>query len=173
LEASAYADNSHILDCRCHSEIGILTLLVGHIAEEEKRSPMKNFAFHHLGIVVRDLSTAIPIYKRLLEYELTSGPFDDPVQSVSICFLSRGEGDTVLELVAPLGPNSPVDRFLKKGGGPYHICYEVPDMDAAITHLSEQGSLLLSGPVPAVAFEMRKIAWLMTEVDLLVELLQA
>ncbi|MGA8428311.1 MAG: VOC family protein [Candidatus Sulfotelmatobacter sp.] len=134
---------------------------------------MKNFAFHHLGIAVRDLSTTIPIYKKLFEYEVTSGPFDDLIQNVSICFLSRGKGDTVLELVAPLGPNSPIDRALKKGGGPYHICYEVPDINIAIAHLSAQGSLLLSGPVPAVAFEMRKIAWLMTEVDLLVELLQA
>jgi hypothetical protein len=49
----------------------------------------------------------------------------------------------------------------------------VPDINIAIAYLTEQGSLLLSGPVPAVAFEMREIAWLMTEVDLLVELVQA
>src|ERR1700722_218627 len=134
---------------------------------------MEEFSFHHVGIAVRDLLKAIPMYKASLGYELTSGPFNDPLQSVSICFLSRGKGDTVLELVAPLGPNSPIDRALKKGGGPYHICYEVPDINVAITHLSEQGPLLLSGPVPAVAFEMRKIAWLITDVDLLVELLQA
>lgn len=79
----------------------------------------------------------------------------------------------MLELVAPLGINSPIDRILKKGGGPYHICYQVPDMKEAITHLTGQGSFLLSGPVPAVAFEMREIAWLMTDANLLVELLQA
>ena len=134
---------------------------------------MEKFTFHHVGVAVRDLSKAIPVYKSLFEYELTSGPFDDPIQNVSVCFLSRGEGDTVLELVAPLGPNSPIDRTLKKGGGPYHVCYQVPDINVAITYLIEQGSLLLSGPVPAVAFEMREIAWLMTEVNLLVELVQA
>jgi methylmalonyl-CoA/ethylmalonyl-CoA epimerase len=104
---------------------------------------------------------------------MISGPFDDPIQKVSVCFLSRGKGDTVIELVAPFGINSPIDGTLKKGGGTYHVCYQVPDINAAIDHLTGQGSLLVSGPVPAVAFEMREIAWIMTEVGLLVELLQA
>jgi methylmalonyl-CoA/ethylmalonyl-CoA epimerase len=134
---------------------------------------MDRFDFHHVGVAVRDLQEAIPSYKNLFDYKLVSGPFDDPIQNVSVCFLSRGEGDTTIELVAPLGPNSPIDRTLKKGGGTYHVCYQVPDIGAAIRHLAERGSLLLSGPVPAVAFEMREIAWLMTETDLLVELVQA
>ena len=134
---------------------------------------MEEFGFHHVGIAVQDMSKAIPIYKKLLNYELISGPFDDPIQKVSVCFLSRGEGDAVLELVAPLGPNSPIGQTLKKGGGPYHVCYQVKDIHAAIRHLTAQGAFLLSGPVPAVAFEMRDIAWLMTEANLLVELVQA
>ena len=134
---------------------------------------MDKFTFHHVGVVVRDLSAAIPIFKNLFDYKVVSGPFDDPVQNVSVCFLSRGEGDTVMELVAPFGPNSPIDRTLKAGGGTYHVCYQVPDIRAAIDHLTGQDSLLVSGPVPAVAFEMREIAWLMTDVGLLVELVQA
>ena len=134
---------------------------------------MERFQFHHLGVAVRDLGEAIPIYKALFGYELTLGPFDDPTQKVSVCFLSRGEGDMVIELVAPLGADSPVEGTLKKGGGAYHVCYEVANMDAAIAHLTGEGSFLLSGPVPAVAFEMRNIAWLMTEANLLVELVQA
>ena len=133
---------------------------------------METFTFHHVGVAVRNLAKAIPIYKTLWGYEIESGPFDDPVQNVSVCFLRRGEGDPALEIVAPLGPKSPIDLILKKGGGPYHICYQVMNINAAIRHLTEHGSLLLSGPVPAVAFEMREIAWLMTEVDLLIELLQ-
>jgi len=134
---------------------------------------MERFAFHHVGVAVRNLAKSIPIYKTLFAYELTSGPFDDPIQNVSVCFLSRGDGDPALELVAPLGPDSPIDRTLKKGGGPYHICYQVQDIHAAIAYLTERGALLLSGPVPAVAFQMREIAWLMTAADLLVELVQA
>ncbi len=134
---------------------------------------MDKFTFHHVGVAVRNLSKAIPVYKNLFDYHLISGPFDDPIQNVSVCFLSRGEGDPVIELVAPLGLNSPIDATLKKGGGTYHICYQVPDINAAISHLARLGSLLLSGPVPAIAFEMREIAWLMTEENLLVELVQA
>lgn len=133
---------------------------------------MDKFAFHHVGVAVRHLVPAAETFHDLFGYEVISGPFDDPIQNVSVCFLSRGQGDTVIELVAPLGPNSPIDRTLKKGGGTYHVCYQVHDLNAAIDHLTKQGSLLLSGPVPAVAFEMRKIAWLITEVNLLVELVQ-
>jgi methylmalonyl-CoA/ethylmalonyl-CoA epimerase len=139
----------------------------------ETYSPMQMFAFHHVGVAVRALSTAIPIYEKLFGYTVVAGPFDDPIQRVSVCFLSRGEGDTVIELVAPLGPNSPVLRTLKKGGGTYHVCYQVPEISAAISHLTEVGAFLVSGPYPAVAFGMRQIAWLMTEADLLVELVQA
>jgi methylmalonyl-CoA/ethylmalonyl-CoA epimerase len=134
---------------------------------------MKVFGFHHVGVAVRKLPEAIPVLGNLFGYKLTSGPFDDPIQNVSVCFLSRGDGDPAIELVAPLGQNSPVDRTLKKGGGAYHICYQVADIREAIEHLTGLGSLLLSGPVPAVAFGMREIAWLMTEAGLLVELVQA
>jgi methylmalonyl-CoA/ethylmalonyl-CoA epimerase len=135
---------------------------------------MEELIFHHIGIAVRSLHESISAYKSLFGYEVTSGPFDDPIQQVSVCFLRRHEGDPSIELVAPLGPTSPIDRTLRKGGGIYHICYEARDINAAIEHLTEGGSLLLSGPTPAVAFDMRKIAWLMTnEANLLVELVQA
>jgi len=132
-----------------------------------------SFVFHHVGVAVRRLKRAIPVLERLFGYKLESGPFDDPIQNVSVCFLSRGGTDPLIELVAPLGPNSPIDRTLKKGGGTYHVCYQVPDIAKAIEHMTAEGALLLSGPVPAVAFEMRNIAWLMTEADLLVELVEA
>lgn len=133
---------------------------------------MDEFVFHHVGVAVRNLQDAIPSYQKLFGYKLISGPFDDPIQNVSVCFLSRGGTDTVIELVAPLGPNSPIDGTLKKGGGTYHVCYEVAGIQAAIAHMTEHGSFLLSGPVPAMAFAMRKIAWLLTETSLLVELVE-
>jgi methylmalonyl-CoA/ethylmalonyl-CoA epimerase len=133
---------------------------------------MEGFEFHHFGVAVRELQQAISIFGNLFGYEVISGPFDDPVQNVSVCFLSRGDRDPVLELVAPLGLNSPIDQTLKKGSGIYHICYQVSDIREAIEHLTGLGSFLLSGPVPAVAFGMSEIAWLMTETDLLVELVE-
>ncbi len=133
---------------------------------------MEDFRFHHLGVAVRDIQKAIPIFRDLFGYEMTSGPFDDPIQKVSVCFLGRGDGDLAIELVAPLGDDSPVSGKLKGGGGAYHICYEVPNIRASIKHLVDKCSLLISGPDPAVAFNQREIAWLMTEARVLVELLQ-
>ena len=101
---------------------------------------MNEFTIHHVGIAVRDLQKAIAVHKSLFDYTLISGPFDDPIQKVSVCFLSRGKGDTVLELVAPLGEDSPVNGTLKRGGGVYHICYQVSDLAGAIRHLTERGS---------------------------------
>jgi methylmalonyl-CoA epimerase len=133
---------------------------------------IEDFMFHHVGIAVPALQPAIQSYENLFGYQLVSGPFDDPIQNVSVCFLSRGAADTLLELVAPLSNNSPVKRILKRGGGIYHVCYQVSNISVAVNRLIGQGSFLISGPVPAVAFEMREIAWLLTETSLLVELLQ-
>jgi len=85
----------------------------------------------------------MPVFENQFGYKLICGHFDDPIQKVSVCFMNRGSCDTVIELVATLGPDSPVNRTLPKGGGAYHICYEVPDLSPAIEYLSEQGSLLL------------------------------
>src|SRR5580658_743073 len=119
---------------------------------------MMKFAFHHVGVAVQDLAEASSTYKTLFGYELVSGPFDDPIQNVSVCFLSRGEGDTLLEIVAPLGPNSPIDRTLKNGGGTYHICYRGGVIGAAIPHPTNNDWVLRSGPVPAVVLKRRPMA---------------
>ena len=134
---------------------------------------MENFTFHHIGIAVRDLKFAIASYESVFGYRLLSGPFNDPIQGVAVCFMRMGAGDPTIELVAPLGPGSPVDRVLKRGGGTYHMCYEVPDLNKAIDEMRERNAILLGEPAPAVAFGMRNIAWLMSDdANLLVELLQ-
>ena len=115
----------------------------------------------------------MPVYRELFGYECVSGPFDDPVQKVSVCFLERGTaGDPVLELVAPLGEESPIQRTLSKGAGAYHICYETENLEQAIEHLTARGCLMVSPPVPAVAFNNRRIAWLYTSTRQLVELVE-
>lgn len=131
----------------------------------------KSFKFQHLGIAVASLVKALPVYEGLFGYRLVSGPFDDPIQRVSVCFLSRdAPGEIALELVAPLGEDSPVHRTLTKGGNSaYHICYAVDDLDAALQHLTAQGCLVVSKPVPAAAFGNRRIAWFYTPTRQLIE----
>ena len=129
-----------------------------------------NYCFHHLGVAVPDIPKAIPIYRDLFGYELLSGPFDDPIQKVSVCFLRREKpGDMVIELVAPLGANAPIQRSLNAGQSAYHVCYEVNDMDASMKDLTAKKCIVLSNPVPAVAFGGRKISWLSTPTKQLIE----
>jgi methylmalonyl-CoA/ethylmalonyl-CoA epimerase len=132
------------------------------------------FRFHHMGVAVPSLDKALSQYRNLFQYELISGPFDDPIQGVSVCFLQRSlPGDFVIELVAPLGPESPIQQTLRRGGGAYHVCYEVDDLDAALAHCLAQGCIKVSDPVPAVAFSNRRIAWLFTQSRQLTELVES
>lgn len=131
------------------------------------------FTFHHLGVAVKSIAKAIPVYQDLFGYELLSGPFDDPIQRVSVCFLGRqAAGEVVIELIAPLGVDTPIDRILAKGGGAYHTCYEVDNLDETLVQLSSRQCIIVSQPVPAVAFDNRRIAWLFTPTQQLVELLE-
>jgi len=127
---------------------------------------------HHLGIAVKSIEKAIPVYQDLFGYELFSGPFDDPIQRVSVCFLQRpGPSEIVVELISPLGSDTPINRILTKREGPYHTCYQVGNLDEVIEQLRAKNCSLLSEPVPAVAFNERRIAWLVTPTQQLVELL--
>jgi methylmalonyl-CoA/ethylmalonyl-CoA epimerase len=130
------------------------------------------FTFHHLGIAVTSLSEAIPFYTDVLGYRLTSGPFEDPIQRVNVCFLARESAGEVIELIAPLA-ESPIREILRRGGGAYHTCYEVADLDKTLETLcGEHKCLLVSGPVPAAAFGQRRIAWLHTASRHLLELVE-
>lgn len=136
-------------------------------------SPIEAYTVHHLGLAVPSVEAAIPLYEKLLGRVLVSGPFDDPIQRVRVCFLASRDGtDVSIELIAPLSDDSPVNQHLKKGLGAYHICYEVRAMDAAIADLRTKGALLVSGPVPAVAFNGRRIAWLLLPTRQLIELVE-
>ena len=78
-----------------------------------------------------------------------------------------------MELVEPAGPQSPVRAFLGKGGGLHHFCYEVEDCEAAMFSMRNRGSMIVRRPNPAVAFQGRRIAWVLTSEKLLIELLEA
>ncbi|MGH7963890.1 MAG: VOC family protein, partial [Candidatus Binatia bacterium] len=67
---------------------------------------------------------------------------------------------------------SPVSTALAKGIGAYHSCYEVEDLDAALAHVRAKGCLIISQPVPAVAFDGRRIAWFYTPVRQLIEIVE-
>lgn len=129
--------------------------------------------FRHLGIAVPSIESALDIYRDLFGYKLLSGPYDDPIQKVSVCFLGTGEsGDCTVELVSPYGENSPVKQMLSKGITTYHLCYEVENMEAALDLVKAKRCIVVCQPAPAVAFHGRRIAWFYTPNRQLVELVE-
>ena len=131
---------------------------------------------HHVGFVVRSIEKEI---EGVADSTLTSRQtkiFHDPLQKVRVTFLRAAyPGDAQIELVEPAGDDSPVRKFLEKSGGLHHLCYEVPDLDAHLEKILGQragGTLLVKPPLPAVAFDNRRIAWIYTRQKLLLEFLE-
>jgi len=133
------------------------------------------FKLLHIGIAVPSLAPATESLSVLFGYKVVSGPFDDPIQKVAVNFLSASDSDAAeIELIAPLGEDSPIRSMLSKnGGGAYHLCFETQDMEAALTHARNNGCVIVAQPVPAVAFNGRRIAWLYTPTRQLFELVEA
>jgi len=134
---------------------------------------MNGLAFHHIGVAVAELEKSQTIFESLFGYNLVSGPFEDPIQRVRVCFLKMKDGGgQLLELVAPLDGESPINSYLRKGVGGYHICYETSDLENAMQEGRSAGCVPLGDPVRAIAFDNRRIAWLYTPGRFLVELLE-
>ena len=127
---------------------------------------------HHIGVAVGDLSTAAQHFEGALGYEILSEVIHDPVQTAYCQFLKLPGHPPYLELVAPDGEKSKLAGALKRGGGLNHLCYAVPDIEAACARLASRNMILIQTPLPAVAFPDRRIAWLMDENRLLIELVE-
>ena len=95
----------------------------------------------HIGVAVEDLDAAIALYETSFEMELVHRETVDS-QGVEAVLLDVGDGH--VELLAPLGPDTPVGRFLdRRGPGLHHVAYRVPDIDAALQDARAAGLRLL------------------------------
>lgn len=127
----------------------------------------------HFGFVVADIEAGVAGFTKSLAASWDGRIFQDPLQKVKVTFLETGPGDARIELVQPDAEDSPVSRFLReKGGGFHHACYEVENLERQMAEMKSQGALIARRPHPAVAFEGRRIAWMLTAEKLLVELLE-
>src|SRR5213080_5070647 len=102
---------------------------------------MQARGIHHLGVAVEDLDEAVTTYERIfgarLEHRETV-----PDQGVEAAALLVGDGR--VELLASLGEESPVGKFLaKRGPGMHHVAYEVPDVGEALDELAAEGAELI------------------------------
>ncbi len=133
------------------------------------------FKLMHVGVAVPSLAPATETLSNLFGYRVISGPFDDPIQKVAVNFLTTAPTDNVeIELIAPLTEDSPIRSILQKnGGGAYHFCFETIDLDKALDHAVKNGCMIVSKPVPAVAFQGRRIAWIYSSSRQLFELVEA
>jgi methylmalonyl-CoA/ethylmalonyl-CoA epimerase len=96
---------------------------------------------HHLGVAVVDLDEAISSYERLFAAELDGRETQDE-QGVEAASLRIGRDQ--LELLAALGPDTPVGRFLaRRGPGMHHVAYEVEDLSAELIRLAGEGAELI------------------------------
>jgi methylmalonyl-CoA/ethylmalonyl-CoA epimerase len=102
---------------------------------------------NHVAIVVPDLAAAAAVYRETLGARV-SKPVDLPAHGVTTVFVELT--NTKIELLHPLGANSPIARFLKDnpGGGMHHICYEVDDILAARDRLKAAGARVLGDGTP-------------------------
>jgi methylmalonyl-CoA/ethylmalonyl-CoA epimerase len=124
------------------------------------------FTFHHIGIATRDISKTAKYYIEAGFY--MSEIIIDPIQKVKISFLTKEQMPRI-ELLEPAADDSPVSQILEKSGtGPYHICYEVNNIEETIKDLKKNRFLPLFKPVRAVALDNRLICFLYnTEVGLI------
>jgi methylmalonyl-CoA/ethylmalonyl-CoA epimerase len=128
---------------------------------------------HHVGFVVASIAPAMEGFLRSLNATWDQRVFEDPLQRVKVAFMSVRPGEPLIELVEPVGDGSPVQKFLQeKGGGLHHFCYETGNLDAELQAFRSRRAALVKRPMPAVAFGGRRIAWVLTREDLLVELLE-
>ena len=101
---------------------------------------MTAYKIDHLGIAVESIDDALAVYRALGIVEEKRE--EVPTQKVVAAFLPVGESR--IELLEPTSPESPVAKFLaKRGEGIHHVCFAVPDLDAALADLASKGFRLI------------------------------
>ncbi len=104
---------------------------------------------NHVAIAVPDLESAAARYRDMLGAKVNP-PQDEPEHGVTVVFVDLP--NTRIELLQPLGDNSPIAGFLQRNpdGGIHHLCYEVTDIAAARDRLVAQGARVLGGGEPKI-----------------------
>ena len=107
---------------------------------------MKLGRLNHVGIATPSIEKSLELYKRMFDAEPHGEPFELPAQGVRVCFVDTPNSQ--IELIEPLGPQSPIASFLEKNpaGGQHHVCFEVPEIHAAKAELEAQGARVLGEP---------------------------
>jgi methylmalonyl-CoA/ethylmalonyl-CoA epimerase len=114
---------------------------------------------NHVAIAVPDLEAAAARYRDTLGASVRP-PQDEPDHGVTVVFIDLP--NTSIELLHPLGPNSPIAGFLARNpaGGIHHLCYEVADIRAARDRLLAAGARVLGDGEPKIGAHGRPVLFL-------------
>lgn len=125
--------------------------------------------FHHIGIAVRSMASERAFFEAM-GYRAEGPDFADPIQGIAGCFLT-GAGPR-LELLENLPDENTLTPWLASGLRMYHLAYEVDSMDEALACARAARGKILVQPVPAVAFEGRRIAFAMFRNGMMLEFIE-
>ncbi len=114
---------------------------------------------NHVAIAVPDLKAAVAVYENMLGAKV-SAPQAEPDHGVTVVFVELA--NTKIELLEPLGENSPIKPFLEKNtsGGIHHICYEVDDIIVARDKLKSEGARVLGDGEPKIGAHGKPVLFL-------------
>ena len=114
---------------------------------------------NHVAIAVRDIAKASELYREVLGAQV-SEPVPQPEHGVTTVFITLP--NTKIELISPLGDNSPIAKFLERrpDGGIHHVCYEVADIKAARDALRGQGMRVLGDGEPKIGAHGKPVLFL-------------
>jgi methylmalonyl-CoA/ethylmalonyl-CoA epimerase len=114
---------------------------------------------NHVAIAVRDVAVAAEVYRKTLGAEV-SKPQALEEHGVTVVFITLP--NTKIELLEPLGGESPIARFLEKNpdGGIHHICYEVDDIVASRDRLVNSGARVLGSGEPKIGAHGKPVLFL-------------
>jgi methylmalonyl-CoA/ethylmalonyl-CoA epimerase len=114
---------------------------------------------NHIAIAVPDLAKASELYRTVMGAKV-SAPKAQPAHGVTVVFVELP--NTKVELLEPLGENSPVRAFLERNpaGGIHHLCYEVADIIAARDRLSAAGARVLGNGEPKIGAHGKPVLFL-------------
>jgi methylmalonyl-CoA/ethylmalonyl-CoA epimerase len=127
----------------------------------------------HLGLIVPDIATGRTFLETALGITHWTPIIEDPTLGVLVQFGSTPSRQLTYELIAPLGPASPVANALRSGKHILnHLAYLTPNLEASGLHLREAGCHPTGDPQPALAYEGRRIQFWMSPLRFVIELIE-
>jgi methylmalonyl-CoA/ethylmalonyl-CoA epimerase len=114
---------------------------------------------NHVAIATKDIAAATAVYRDTLGAKV-SGQVPQPDHGVTTVFVELP--NTKIELLEPLGANSPIAKFLEKNpsGGIHHVCYEVDDINAAVKQMKERGATITGTGEPRIGAHGKPVVFL-------------